>query len=80
MWAHAQPLLAGAFSISLERTAAAVKLLLERAHIVAEGAAALSVAAALEGLGGSGRVVCIISGGNIDATRLAAILDGRVPD
>jgi threonine dehydratase len=80
MWAHAQPLLAGAFSISLERTAAAVKLLLERPHIVAEGAAALSVAAALEGLGGSGRVVCIVSGGNIDAKRLAAILDGRVPD
>jgi threonine dehydratase len=80
MWAHAQPLLAGAFSISLERTAATVKLLLERARVVAEGAAALSVAAALEGLGGSGRVVCVISGGNIDAKRLAAVLDGRVPD
>jgi threonine dehydratase len=80
MWEHARPLLAGAFSISLERTAATVKLLLERGRIVAEGAAALSVAAALEGLAGSGRVVCIISGGNIDAKRLAAILDGRVPD
>ena len=80
MWEHANGLLAGAFSISLERTAAAVKLLLERGRIVAEGAAALSVAAALEGLAGSGRVVCIISGGNIDAKRLAVILDGRVPD
>jgi len=80
MWEHARPLLAGAFSISLERTAAAVKLLLESGRIVAEGAAALSVAAALEGHGGSGRVVCVISGGNIDAKRLTAILDGRVPD
>ncbi len=80
MWEHANGLLAGAFSISLEKTAAAVKLLLERARIVAEGAAALSVAAALDGLAGSGRVVCVISGGNIDASRLAAILDGRVPD
>ena len=57
-----------------------MKLLLERGRIVAEGAAALSVAAALEGLAGSGRVVCVISGGNIDAKRLAVILDGRVPD
>ena len=80
MWEHANGLLAGAFSIPLERTAAAVKLLLERGRIVAEGAAALSVAAALDGLAGSGRVVCIISGGNIDAKRLAVILDGRVPD
>jgi threonine dehydratase len=47
---------------------------------VAEGAAAMPVAAALAGKGGSGRVVCIVSGGNIDASRLAAILDGRVPD
>ena len=57
-----------------------MRLLLERARIVAEGAAALPVAAALAGKAGSGRVVCIVSGGNIDATRLAAILDGRVPD
>jgi threonine dehydratase len=55
-------------------------MLLERARIVAEGAAALPVAAALAGKGGTGRVVCIVSGGNIDARRLAAILDGRVPD
>ena len=80
MWAHARPLLTGAFSVSLERTAAAVKLLLERARIVAEGAAALPVAAALEGRAGEGRVVCVISGGNIDSHRLAEILAGRVPD
>jgi threonine dehydratase len=47
---------------------------------VAEGAAGLAVAAALAGLAGEGRVVCIVSGGNIDSGRFAAILDGRVPD
>jgi threonine dehydratase len=47
---------------------------------VAEGAAALPVAGALAGRAGGGRIVCIVSGGNIDGARLAAILDGRVPD
>lgn len=80
MWEHARPLVTDAFPISLEDTAATVGLLLARARIVAEGAAALPVAAALAGMAGPGRVVCIVSGGNIDASRLAAILDGRVPD
>ena len=57
-----------------------MRLLLERARIVGEGAAGLPVAAAMAGLGGKGRIVCIVSGGNIDAARLAAILDGSVPD
>jgi hypothetical protein len=38
------------------------------------------VAAALAGHAGTGRVVCIVCSGNSDAARLAAILDGRVPD
>jgi threonine dehydratase len=80
MWEHARPLVSGSFAISLADTAAAVRLLVERARIVAEGAAALPVAAALAGAGGSGRVVCIVSGGNIDAARLIAILEGRIPD
>lgn len=80
MWERAQPLVTDAFAVSLADAAAAVRLLLERGRIVAEGAAALPVAAALSGRAGSGRLVCIVSGGNIDAGRLAAILDGRVPD
>jgi threonine dehydratase len=80
MWEHAQPLLSGSFAVSLEDAAAAVRLLMERARIVAEGAAGLTVAAALAGRAGEGRLVCIVSGGNIDTTRLAAILNGRVPD
>jgi threonine dehydratase len=46
---------------------------------VAEGAGALALAAALAGRAGTGRVVCIVSGGNIDAPALAEILTGRTP-
>ena len=49
------------------------------ARIVAEGAAAMPVAAALEGRAGRGRLVCIVSGGNIDGARLRTILAGDVP-
>jgi threonine dehydratase len=80
MWEGARDLVTGAFPISLEATVVALKLLLERGRIVAEGAAGLPVAAALAGAAGEGRVVCIISGGNIDSGRLAEILAGRVPD
>jgi threonine dehydratase len=80
MWEHAKPLVSASFVVSLEQTAAAVRFLLERARVVAEGAAALPVAAALAGRAGVGRIVCIVSGGNIDGIRLHEILEGRVPD
>jgi threonine dehydratase len=80
MWERADSLVDDAFAISLADAAAAVRLLAERARIVAEGAAGLAVAGALAGHAGEGRVVCIVCGGNIDPSRLAAILDGRVPD
>jgi threonine dehydratase len=80
VWEQARPLVTDAFAIAPAEAAAAVRLLLERGRIVAEGAAALPVAAALSGRAGTGRLVCIVSGGNIDAARLAAILEGRVPD
>jgi threonine dehydratase len=79
MWERARPLLAGAFSVSTADTAAAVRLLAERARVVSEGAGALALAAALAGRAGTGRVVCIVSGGNIDAPVLAEILSGRTP-
>ena len=80
MWERARPLLAGAHAVSLDDAAAAVRLLAERAHVVAEGAGALGVAVALSGRAGGGRIVCVVSGGNIDAARLAAILEGRTPN
>ena len=80
MWERARPLLAGAVAVGLDETAAAVRLLAGRARIVAEGAGALSVAAALANDFGAAKVVCVISGGNIDEHRLAAILGGTTPD
>ena len=79
MWGLAQELVDGAVSVSLDETAAAVRLMVERARVVAEGAGALSLAAALAGQGGSGKVVCIVSGGNIDSSRLVKILAGETP-
>jgi threonine dehydratase len=80
MWEGADPLVSEAYAIPLADAAGAVRVLAERGRIVAEGAAGLGVAAALAGLAGSGRVVCIVCGGNIDPSRLATILGGGVPD
>jgi threonine dehydratase len=80
MWERARGLLSGSHVVSLDETAAAVRLLAERARVVAEGAGALAVAAATSGRAGTGRIVCIVSGGNIDSLRLAAILSGQTPD
>ena len=79
MWERAQPLLAGAHAVSLDETAAAVRLLAERVRVVAEGAGALALAAALSGRVPGEKLVCIVSGGNIDAHRLGAILAGETP-
>jgi threonine dehydratase len=80
MWEHARPLVTGSSVVSLEAAAATIRMLMERARIVAEGAAALAVASAVAGAGGTGRIVCIVSGGNIDPERLVEILGGKVPD
>ena len=79
MWPLAKELLAGSFVTSLDRVADAVRLLVERNHVVAEGAGATPVAIALNGEGGSGAVVCVVSGGNIDSSKLETILRGEIP-
>jgi threonine dehydratase len=79
IWPVVSSLLSGSLVVSLEETAAAVRLLALRNRVVAEGAGATSVAAALSGTAGSGKVVAVVSGGNIDASKLATILAGRLP-
>jgi threonine dehydratase len=79
MWPLASRLLDGALAVSLAEIASAVRLLVERAHVVAEGAGAAPVAAALSGRAGQGRIVCVVSGGNIDARVLSRILAGETP-
>jgi threonine dehydratase len=69
----------GSLVAGVSEVAAAVRLLAERSHVIAEGAGAVPVAVALSGLAGPGRIACVISGGNIDAHKLATILEGAVP-
>ena len=79
MWDRARELVDAAVAIPLDEVAAAMRLLAGRARIVAEGAGALALAAALRGDAGEGRVVCIVSGGNIDPAVLAKVLVGETP-
>ncbi len=79
MWPLVRELVDGALTATLEETAEAVRLLAQRARLVSEGAGALAVAAAVAGRAGSGRVVCVVSGGNIDPPLLTRILAGETP-
>jgi threonine dehydratase len=79
MHERARELVDASAAIPLDDVAAAIRLLASRAHVVAEGAGALALAAALRGDAGDGRVVCIVSGGNIDADVLCRILAGESP-
>jgi threonine dehydratase len=79
MWALANLLLAGSLVSSLEEIVGAIRILVERNRVVAEGAGASSLAAALAGKAGSGSVVCVVSGGNLNSAVLARILQGEMP-
>jgi threonine dehydratase len=79
MWPLVQSLLSGSIVVSVAEVAEAVKLLIERCRVVAEGAGAAALAAARSGALEGKRVVCIVSGGNIDLNVLTKILQGEVP-
>jgi threonine dehydratase len=79
MWQLARQLLDGSLVVSLQEVASAVALLAERNRVISEGAGAAPVAAVLAGKAGQGKIVCIVSGGNIDAGKLARILQGEIP-
>ena len=78
MWPLVRRLLDGALVVSVEQIAAAVRLLLERARVVAEGAGAAALAACLAHEV-RGNVVCVVSGGNIDLGKLERIVKGEIP-
>ncbi|HEV8150941.1 MAG TPA: pyridoxal-phosphate dependent enzyme [Gemmatimonadales bacterium] len=77
MWPLIQRMLTGAAVVSLQETRAAIRTLVERSHIVAEGAGAVPVAAALAGRVPGELVVCVVSGGNIDPGVIVEILSER---
>ena len=80
MFERARQLLDGSLVVGLEQVASALKLLAERNRVIAEGAGACPVACALEGKAGAGKVVCVVSGGNIDLTKLCHILGETMND
>jgi threonine dehydratase len=76
MWPLVAPLVDRALAIPVDEVAAAVRTLAERVRVIAEGAGALAPAAALSGRAGTGKIVCVVSGGNINLSKLAEILNG----
>jgi len=79
MWPLASTLLDGSIVVSLAEVGAALRLMAERNRVIAEGAGAVGVAAALTGKAGRGNVACVVSGGNIDSAKLCAVLRGEIP-
>jgi threonine dehydratase len=73
MWPLLSPL-AGSIVVPLAEVAAAMRMAATRAHIIVEGAAGCAIAAALSGRAGRGKVVAIVSGGNIDLARFASLV------
>ncbi len=74
MFQRARGLVDGVVVAELEEVAAAVRLLVERNRIVAEGAGACPVACAVSGKAGAGKIVCVVSGGNLNSAKLAELL------
>ena len=74
MWERMKPLVDGHIVVSLDETKKAMRLVAEKTRVIAEGAGALSVAAALTGKAGQGPVVAIISGGNVDLKKFCEIV------
>jgi threonine dehydratase len=74
MLERARQLINGALVVGLAEVAAAMRLLAERNHVIAEGAGACPVACALAGQAGRGKIVCVVSGGNITVQNLCRVL------
>ena len=74
MWERMQPVVDGAITVSLDQVRNAMRLTAEKARVIAEGAGALALAAALTGEAGTQPIVCIVSGGNIDLATFADLV------
>lgn len=77
MWDLAHHQLAGSIVCTLEEVRQAMRIIAERNHVIAEGAGACAVAAGLSGKCGSGKLVCVVSGGNIDLPVFSKLVTGQ---
>jgi threonine dehydratase len=78
MWERMQSIVEGSIVVSLEETRRAMRMMAEKARVIAEGAGALPLAAALTGKAGRGPIVAVVSGGNIDLDKFASLI-GAAP-
>jgi len=74
MWQRMRAVTDGSITVTLEQTREAMRLIAEKSRTIAEGAGALSLAAALSGQAGEGPIVCVVSGGNIDLAKFAELV------
>ena len=74
MWQRMQPVVDGFIVVSLDEVKRAMRLMAEKARVIAEGAGALGLAAALTGKAGTGPIVAIVSGGNIDLEKFFELI------
>ncbi len=74
MWPLLKTLVDDSIVVSLDDIAAAMKKTADRVHVVAEGAGATAIAAALSGRAGTGKIVAVVSGGNIDLSKFAELV------
>jgi threonine dehydratase len=74
MWPLLSTLVDGSIVVTLDEVAAAMRLVAERMHVIAEGAAGCAIAAALSGRAGGGKIVAVVSGGNIDLSTFASVV------
>ncbi|MBK5565163.1 pyridoxal-phosphate dependent enzyme [Ensifer sp. SSB1] len=79
LWPVARELIDGAIAVSPGEVCDAMRLLFKKAKVVAEGAGAASLAAAIARPDLKGNIVCVISGGNIDAAAYSTVLGGGIP-
>jgi threonine dehydratase len=74
MWQRMRPVTDGAITVTLDQTSEAMRLIAEKTRTIAEGAGALSLAAALTGQAGEGPTVCVVSGGNVDLAKFSELV------
>lgn len=79
MWERMHPIVDGSIVVSLDQTRRAIRLLAEKSRVIAEGAGALPVAAALTGKAGPGPIVAVISGGNVDLDKFCELVSSAAP-
>jgi threonine dehydratase len=74
MWERIKPVIDGSMVVSLEQTKDAMRLMAEKTRVIAEGAGALALAAALSGKAGAGPIVAVVSGGNVDLAKFCDLI------